>query len=47
MWWLRRYQDDTASLWHIALIKLLTTYDAEWLAEKTNKLTSKTNSHQT
>jgi hypothetical protein len=46
MWWLRRYQDDTASLWHIALIKLLTTYDTEWLAEKTNKLTSKLNSHQ-
>ena len=46
MWWLRRYQDDTASLWHIALIKSLTTYDTEWLAEKTNKLTSKLNSHQ-
>lgn len=31
MWWLRRKQDGTASLWHAGLVKLLTVYDTEWL----------------
>lgn len=32
MWWLRRTKDGTADLWLGGLEKLLTTYDAEWLA---------------
>ncbi len=32
MWWLRRTKDGTADLWLQGLERLLTTYDAEWLA---------------
>ena len=32
-WWLRRFEDGTASLWAEGLEKLLRTYDAAWLAE--------------
>jgi len=40
MWWLRRYQDKTAPLWHKALFKLLSTYDSDWLEKKKVKTIS-------
>jgi hypothetical protein len=40
MWWLRRYQDNTAFLWHKALVKLLSTYDSDWLEKKKIKTNS-------
>ena len=32
--WLRRRADGTLALWHDGLRRLLTTYDADWLAEQ-------------
>lgn len=34
MWWLRRTKDGTAELWLKGLDKLLSTYDAAWLAAR-------------
>jgi hypothetical protein len=39
MWWLRRQEDATASLWHTGLIKLLATYDSAWLKEQNTSAT--------
>jgi hypothetical protein len=39
MWWLRRQEDATASIWHTGLIKLLTTYDLAWLREQNSSTT--------
>lgn len=34
LWWLRRHHDATATLWAQGLERLLTTYDAAWLAQE-------------
>ena len=41
MWWLRRDQDATSSLWREGLIKLLSTYDTEWLVEQNQLVMNK------
>ncbi len=41
MWWLRRHHDETAALWRVGLVRLLTTYDAQWLREQTTEKATK------